>query len=124
MRCLYCRQRAGLIRRTCPVCARVVRIVEQAGGAVGLVGLVDIFVDEGLTRDQVDRVLDAQVSGKPTLRDRLTSELTNVLMRGLGMPGRQSPEDVRRVRRLMGPGGGEGTWRAGVEPPDKPPEMS
>jgi hypothetical protein len=91
---------------------------------VGLVGLVDIFVDEGLTRDQVDRVLDAQVSGKPTLRDRLTSELTNVLMRGLGMPGRQSPEDVRRVRRLMGPGGGEGTWRAGVEPPDKPPEMS
>lgn len=120
MRCLYCRQWAGLIRRSCPVCAKVITIVEQSGGAVGLVGLVDIFAAEGLTREQVDRVLDAQVRGEPTLRDRLTSELTNVLMRGLGMPGRQSPEDVRRVRRSMRAGGGEGTWRAG----DKPPEMS
>jgi len=117
MRCLYCRQWAGLIRRTCPVCAKIVRIVEEAGPAVGLVGLVDIFAEEGFSRAQVDRVLDAQVGGQPTLRDRLTSELTNVLMRGLGMPGRQSPEDVRRVRRSMGPGGGEGTWRAGDKPP-------
>jgi len=120
MRCLYCRQWAGLIRRTCPVCAKIVTIVGEAGGTVGLVGLVDIFAAEGLTRDQVDRVLDAQVGGEPTLRDRLTSELTNVLMRGLGMPGRQSPEDVRRVRRSMRTGGSEGTWRTG----DKPPEMS
>ena len=87
---------------------------------MGLVGLVDIFAAEGLTREQVDRVLDAQVGGEPTLRDRLTSELTNVLMRGLGMPGRQSPEDVRRVRSSMRAGGGERTWRAG----DKPPEIS
>ena len=82
--------------------------------------MVDIFAAEGLTREQVDRVLDAQVGGEPTLRDRLTSELTNVLMRGLGMPGRQSPEDVRRVRGSMRPGGDEGTWRAG----DKPPQIS
>jgi hypothetical protein len=120
MRCSYCRQRAGLIRKTCPVCAKIVRIVEQVGGAVGLVGLVDIFAAEGLTRAQVDRVLDAQVAEQPTLRDRLTSDLTNVLMRGLGMPGRQSPEDVRRVRRSMQASGGEGTWRGG----DKPPGMS
>jgi hypothetical protein len=113
MRCLYCHQWTGLIRRTCPVCARIVRIVEQDGPVVGLVGLVDIFAAEGFSRDQVDRVLDMQVGSQPTLRDRLTSELTNVLMRGLGMPGRQSPEDVRRVRRGMEPGGGQGTWRAG-----------
>lgn len=118
MRCLYCRQRSGLLRRVCPVCTKVVAIVEQAGGTVGLVGLVDIFAAEGLTRIQVDRVLDAQVRGQPTLRDRLTSELTNVLMRGLGMPGRQSPEDVRRVRHAMDSGGGEGAWHAGDKPPD------
>jgi hypothetical protein len=109
-----------MIRRTCAVCAKVVGIVEQAGEKVGLVGLVDIFVAEGLSREEVERVLDAQVGDLPTLRDRLTSELTNTLMRGLGMPGRQSPEDVRRVRRSIRSGGGEGTWRAG----DKPPELS
>jgi hypothetical protein len=120
MRCLYCHQWkwTGLIRRTCPVCARIVRIVEQDGPVVGLVGLVDIFAAEGFSRNQVDRVLDMQVGSQPTLRDRLTSELTNVLMRGLGMPGRQSPEDVRRVRRGMEPGGGQGTWRAGEKTPE------
>lgn len=81
---------------------------------------MDILAAEGFSREQVDRVLDAQMGGQPTLRDRLTSELTNVLMRGLGMPGRQSPEDVSRVRRSMVADRCEGTWRAG----DKPPEMS
>jgi hypothetical protein len=116
MRCMYCHQWAGMIRRVCPVCAKIVRIVDEAGGTVGLVGLVDLFAAEGLTREQVDRVLDAQIDGHPTLRDRMTSELTNVLMRGLGMPGRQSPEDVRRVRHAMR-GDGEKTWRAGEKPP-------
>ena len=116
MRCVYCRRWAGLIGRCCSVCRKVVTIVERAGGTVGMVGLVDIFASEGLTRDQVDRVLDAQVGGQPTLRDHLTSDLTNALMRGLGMPGRQSPEDVRRVRNSIR-SGGEGTWQRGEKPP-------
>ena len=95
----------------------MVAIIEQAGGSVGLIGLVDLFVAQGLTREQVNRVLDAQFDGRPTLRDRMTSELTNVLMRGLGMPGRQSPEDVRRVRHMMA-AAGESTWRADEKPPD------
>jgi hypothetical protein len=118
MRCVYCRQWAGLIRRICPICAKVVAIVEQSAGSVGLVGLVDIFAAEGLTREQVDRVLDAQIADQPTVRDRLTSDLTNVLMRGLGMPGRQSPQDVRRVRQAMTAGPGEGAWRDGAKPPE------
>ncbi len=109
-----------MFRRICSVCARVVAIVERAGGQVGVAGLVDLFAAEGLTRPQVDRVFDAQVGGGPTIRDRLTSDMTNALMRGLGMPGRQSPEDVRRVRMAMREGGGEGTWRSG----EKPPQMS
>lgn len=80
-------------------------------------GLVDLFAAAGLTRPQVDRVLDAQVGNGPTIRDRLTSEMTNALMRGLGMPGRQSPDDVRRVRLAMREGGGAGTWKSGEKPP-------
>jgi hypothetical protein len=120
MRCLYCHHKAGALRRICSVCARVLAIVQRAAGQVGLVGLVDLFAAEGLTRTQVDLVLDAQVGDGPTMRDRLTSEMTNALMRGLGMPGRQMPEDVRRVRMAMREGGGEGTLKGGA----KPPEMS
>ncbi len=78
--------------------------MEEAGPTVGLVGLVDLFKAESLTREQVDRVLDAQVGDEPTLRDRLTSDIANLLMRSLGMPGRQSPQDVRQVRLSLAAG--------------------
>ncbi|HYB92103.1 MAG TPA: hypothetical protein VEC38_13795 [Candidatus Binataceae bacterium] len=117
MRCLYCGNRAGLIRRVCAPCAKVIAIVERAGGDVGLADLVDIFVAEGLAREQVEIVLDAEIDRGPTLRDRLTSNMTNVLMRNLGMPGRQSPEDVMRVRLAAKSGTGAGTWTVGEHPP-------
>ncbi len=123
MRCTYCRARAGLIRRTCATCARVIEIVDKSAGNVGFQTLVDIFKAEDLSQQQVDRVLDAQVGGGPTIRDRLTSQMTNALMRGLGMPGRQSPEDVRRVRESMNGASGQGTYTPnfhnsqGQEPP-------
>jgi len=117
MRCLYCRKPAGLIRRTCLRCAKVISVVEIAGGEVGVAGLVDIFIAEGLAREQVDAVLDAQIGDQPTIRDRLTSNMANSLMRGLGMPGRQTPEDVRRIRIAAAAGNGTGTWVAGQKPP-------
>jgi hypothetical protein len=117
MRCIYCRARAGLIRRTCPTCAKVIEIVDKAAGKVGFQTLVDIFKAEGLAQQQVDTVLDAHVGRKATLRDQLTSQMTNALMRGLGMPGRQSPEDVRRVRESMNSSSGQGTYTHGEEPP-------
>jgi hypothetical protein len=119
MRCRYCHEWAGLFRRTCPACARALTIIETEAGRVGWTELVDLFADAGLTRERVDRVLDAELDGGPTLRDRLTSRMTNALMQNLGMPGRQSPEDVRRVRREMA-SGGEGTWAAGEKPPETP----
>lgn len=112
MRCLYCHQKAGLMKRICPVCAKVIGVVERCAGHVGWTELVDAFANEGLTRAQVDRVLDAEINGEPAWRDRLTSEMSNVLMRGLGMPGRQTPQDVQRVRRAVSGGGGEGSWSA------------
>ncbi len=91
--------------------------MQKAGGDVGAAGLVDIFMTEGLTREQVDAVLDAQIGDQPTIRDRLTSNMANALMRGLGMPGRQTPEDVRRIRTAAASGQGAGTWVAGEKPP-------
>ena len=91
-------------------------MVERSGGEIGIAGLVDLFVAEGLEREQVDAVLDAKIGDQPTIRDRLTSNLTNALMQGLGMPGRQTPEDVRRVREAMKPGGTD-RWSSGQTPP-------
>lgn len=110
MHCIYCREKAGLLRKVCPACGRVVAVIEESAGRVGWTGLVDQFAAQGLTRDRVDRVLDAEIDGKPALRDRLTSEMANVLMRNLGMPGRQSAEDVQRVRRAAAGGTGEGVF--------------
>ncbi len=118
MRCIYCRKRAGIFAKVCAPCTRVIAIVERAGAEVGMAGLVDLFVADGLSREQVDVVLDAKIGSRPTIRDHLTSNLTNALMRGLGMPGRQSPQDVSRIREAMNAGNGAGTWSRGESPPD------
>ncbi len=102
MKCQFCGKRAGFLARICSICAKVVEIVEKTAGQVGLAQLVDIFAAQGLTREQVNRVLDAERGGRATIRDHLTSNMVNSLMRGLGMPGRQSPDDVRRVRAMAG----------------------
>jgi hypothetical protein len=107
------------MRRTCATCARVVEIVDKSAGIVGFQTLVDIFKAEGLTQSQVDTVLDAHVARGATIRDRLTSQMTNALMRGLGMPGRQSPEDVRRVRESMNGPSGQGTYTQSEEPSNR-----
>lgn len=104
------------MRKVCAVCVSVLDVIANAAGRVGWTELVDLFAARGLRREQVDRVLDAEVGSVPTIRDRLTSEMANVLMRNLGMPGRQSPEDVRRVRLGLSSGDGEGTWKAGEKP--------
>jgi hypothetical protein len=112
MRCEYCRARAGLLRRVCSTCTKVVAVIDRSGGEVGLAQLVDLFANEGLSRDQVDRVLDAEIGNRPTIRDRLTSNMVNALMRGLGMPGRQSPEDVQKVRSAVASGQGSNDTEA------------
>ncbi|MGH7779208.1 MAG: hypothetical protein ACREQR_05210 [Candidatus Binataceae bacterium] len=117
MRCNYCRKSAGFLHRICTPCAKVIVVVERSGGEIGIAGLVDLFIAEGLERDQVDAVLDAKIGAEPTIRDRLTSNLTNALMQGLGMPGRQTPEDVRRVREAMNSGASAGSWSSGETPP-------
>ena len=117
MRCVFCKTKTTFFRKSCPPCAKVVAIVDKAGGQVGLGDLVDLFAAEGLTRAQVDTVLDAELGGEPTIRYRLTAQMANALMQGLGMPGRQSPADVRRIRLAAVSGGGEGTWSGGEKPP-------
>jgi hypothetical protein len=111
MRCSYCRNRAGLFRKVCSRCATVVTIVKQSAGRMGWSELIDTFATSGLTKAEVDRVLDAEIEAAPTLRDWLTSHMANELMRSLGMPGRQSPEDVRRVRLGLS-SNSRGTWLA------------
>ena len=118
MRCIYCRARAGILRRVCAVCAEVVAVVNDSAGQVGWTELIDTFVAKGLTKADVDRVLDTEVDAGPSLRDWLTSRMANELMRSLGMPGRQTPEDVRRVRLGLS-ASPQGTWAAGQKPPDE-----
>ena len=104
-----------MLRKVCPQCADIIAVVETSAGHVGWTKLIDIFAAKGLTKVEVDRVLDAEIDAAPTLRDRLTSRMANELMKNLGMPGRQSPEDVQRVRLALA-SSSHGTWSAGEKP--------
>jgi hypothetical protein len=116
MRCVYCQARAGILKKVCAFCTDIIAVVERSAGQVGWTELIDNLAAKGLRKGEVDRVLDAEIDGAPTLRDWLTSRMANELMRSLGMPGRQSPQDVQRVRMGLA-SSTRGKWSACDKPP-------
>lgn len=106
-----------MLRRICPRCGIIIALIEESAGRVGWTELIDLFAAKGLTKAEVDQVLDTEIDATPTMRDRITSRMANELMKSLGMPGRQSPEDVRRVRLGLA-SSSQATWSAREKPPE------
>ena len=112
MRCRYCRDRAGFLRRECADCRRLFAITGQLRGA-DMGTLAAAFHDTGIAFDKVERFLDADPSGAGSVRDQIAADATNQLMEGLGSRHRQSAKDIAKLRA-------KGTWRSMDRRPDEP----
>src|SRR5262245_12027884 len=66
MRCIYCRKRAGLMRRVCEPCGRVVAVVERAGGDAALPPLPDLPPADSPTRPNAHPAPHPPTTGDPT----------------------------------------------------------
>lgn len=117
MRCRSCREPAGLLKRLCDDCARLLAIYAEHRGEVGLSQLLDLFIATGIPRAKIEAVLTSDPDGRGALRDRITADMANRLLAAMGIAPRQSAEDVRRLRSRGG-GGASTTRPAGdVAPP-------
>lgn len=103
MRCRSCQNRAGLLRRLCADCRRLLAIYAQHRAEIGLSQLLDLFIATGIAREKIEAVLASDLDGRGALRDQITADMTNRVLADMGVTPRHTAADVRRLRE-SGPG--------------------
>jgi hypothetical protein len=104
MRCVYCREWAGWLTRTCADCARLLDVYETHKGRVGLRQFLDLLIATGLPRAKIEAFLAADPRGEGSVRDRILADVSTELLGAMGVRAPQNAHDVKRLRE-------KGEWR-------------
>ncbi len=100
--CLYCREGAGFFARVCADCKKLLARVEQLRGKVSYGQFLDGLEQTGVSKEKILRFLQADPEGKGSIQDQVTAEMTSELMRVMGISGRQTAQEVKRIRDSVG----------------------
>jgi hypothetical protein len=99
-RCVYCGERRGLWSRLCGDCKKLLAQVEASRGKVGYGEFLDGLEATGVAKEKIMVFLKADPDGNGSIQDQVTAEMTSELMKVMGIPGRQTAEEVKRIRDL------------------------
>jgi hypothetical protein len=97
-RCAYCGERAGLWYRVCGDCKKLMARVEELRGRVGYGEFLDGLEQTGVAKEKIMVFLNADPDGTGSIQDQVTAEMTTELMKVMGISGRQTAEEVKRIR--------------------------
>ena len=64
--------------------------------------MLELFMTTGVSQAKIEKFLDADPDGSGTVRDHIAADMTNQLLEALGQRRRQSPADVKRIRKRGG----------------------
>ncbi len=99
MKCLYCSERAGFLKRRCRDCLRLEAALQTLSHSFGYRELLDTLLATGIDSQKIERFLDADPDGTGSLNDRVTARMTNEIMAGLGQPSHMTASSVKEVRK-------------------------
>jgi hypothetical protein len=97
-RCAYCGERAGLWSRTCADCKKLMARVQELRGRVGYGEFLDGLDRTGVAKEKIMTFLKADPDGSGSIQDQVTAEMTTELMKVMGIAGRQTAGEVKRIR--------------------------
>jgi hypothetical protein len=97
-RCRYCSENAGIFARVCADCRKLLARVGELRGRVGYGEFLDGLERTGVAREKIVKFLKADPDGRGSIQDQVTAEMTTELMRVMGIAGRQTTEEVKRIR--------------------------
>lgn len=63
---------------------------------------MEMFLGSGVPRAGIERFLDADPHGGGSVRDQIAADMSNQLLEALGQRGRQTAQDVKRIRERGG----------------------
>ena len=99
--CVYCGESAGLFGRICGECKKLLARVDELRGNVGFGQFLDGLAETGIAKAKIVKFLDADPDGKGSVRDQVTAEMTSELMKVMGIAGRQTAPEVKRIRKSV-----------------------
>ena len=101
-KCVYCGERAGLFGRSCADCKKLMARVTELRGKVSYGQFLDGLDQTGVDRKKILRFLQADPEGTGSIQDQITAEMTSELMQVMGISGRQTAQEVKRIRDIGG----------------------
>ena len=99
--CVYCADGAGFLGRVCADCKKLLARVQELRGKVSYGQFLDGLETTGVERAKILRFLTADPDGKGSIQDQVTAEMTSELMKVMGISGRQSATEVKRIRDAL-----------------------
>ena len=87
--------------RICRECKTLMRRVEELRGHVGYGEFLDGLESTGIAKERIIAFLKADPDGKGSVQDQITAEMTTELMQIMGIAGRQTPQEVKRIRNSI-----------------------
>ena len=96
--CVYCGDRARLFGRVCADCKKLLACVTELRGKVSFGQFLDGLERTGVAKEKLVKFLNADPDGKGSIQDQVTAEMTTELMNVMGMSGRQTAHEVKRIR--------------------------
>ena len=99
--CVYCTDRAGLFGRVCTDCKRLLERVQELRGKVGFGQFLEGLEQTGVAKEKILTFLQADPDGKGSIQDQVTAEMTTELMNVMGISGRQTAQEVKRIRNSV-----------------------
>jgi hypothetical protein len=97
-RCPYCGERARFWSRMCADCKKLMTCVQELRGRVGYGEFLDGLERTGVAKEKIMAFLNADPDGSGSVQDQVTAEMTTELMKVMGISGRQTVEEVKRIR--------------------------
>ncbi len=101
-KCVYCSESARLFGRVCSDCKKLLARVAELRGKVSYGQFLDGLEQTGVDKDKILVFLKADPDGKGSVQDQVTAEMATELMKVMGISGRQSADEVKRIRDVLG----------------------
>lgn len=76
--------------------------VEELRGRVGYGDFLDGLERTGVSTAKIMVFLTADPYGTGSVQDQVTAEMTTELMKVMGIQGTQTPQEVKRIRKIVG----------------------
>jgi len=98
MKCLFCDDKAGFLKRICPDCIKMGQSIAGLRPHFSYSELLDALIHTGVTQEKIEKFLEADPYHEGSFRNQVTARMTNEVMAGLGIPSDMDAKKVSQVR--------------------------